>query len=199
MAVEDTTLGCGRAIEAVWANIDHPPTSHEATCEQCRAARDSLRAVQELTIRYRRAEQQAQRHPNTADRPRPGVRSTVLAIARAEVRRGRRVPVATTEYGPILISEQTLLALVRAAIDMVPGVRARRISTTGLTSTDATDANPDGGTPELRITSRIAVAPGVSIPAATATARQNVLAVAARHLHLDPDAVDIIVEDLYER
>ncbi|MDV5999552.1 hypothetical protein IUU84_08195 [Kocuria rhizophila] len=103
----------------------------------------------------------------------------------------------TTEYGPILISEQTLLALVRTAIDTVSGMRARRISTTGLAGADTTA--PSATDPGVRITCRVAVAPAVSIPAATATARQRVLAATARHLHLDPEAVDIIVEDLYER
>lgn len=199
MAVEDTTLGCGHTIEEVWANIDHPPTAHEAGCSQCRAARQSLHTLNELTEHYRGAERAAESDPDESQRPGTRVHPTVLAIARAEVRRGRRIPVTTTDYGPILISEQTLLALVRTAIDTVGGMRARRISTTGLTDIDAASPDPGDTDPGVRITCRVAVAPTVSIPTATATARQRVLAATSRHLHLDPEAVDIIVEDLYER
>lgn len=198
MAVEDTTLGCGHTIEQVWANITHPPTPHEIGCSQCQAARESLRTLNELTEEHREAERFAETTPEASQRPSARVHSTVLAIARAEVRRGRRIRVATTEYGPILISEQTLLALVRTAVDTVNGMRARRISASGLIDTQAPFTGAEGSNPGARITCRVAVAPAVSIPAATAAARQRILAATSWHLQLEPEAVDIIVEDLYE-
>lgn len=196
---ENSALGCGRTIEEVWANIDHPPIAHEASCEHCIAARDSLRTLQEITARSRAAEQRADEDPSEDLHPSPRVRANVIAIARAEVRRARRVPVVTTELGPILISEQTLLALVRAAIDTVSGLRARHISTTGLVGVDGAPIGPGQGARVVRITCRVAVAPGVVIPVATVTARQRILAATARHLHLGAEAVDITVEDLYDR
>lgn len=195
MAVnDDATLGCGRSIDAVWANIDHLPTPHESTCEQCRAARISLSALHQFTARQRTAERTAEQTDGSY-RPSARARERVLAIARSEVRRGRRIPVATTEHGPVLISEQTLLALIRAAADSVSGVRTRRISTTGLVEGGATAAERTGG---ARVTCRIAVARPVPIPQLTATVRRRIQAALTRHIDLDPDTVDLIVEDLYE-
>lgn len=197
MAVDDTVLGCGRTVEAVWANMSDPPTPHEVSCEQCRAARGSLRALQQFTSHYREAEYRAQEQPEAVDRPSPTVRSTVMAIARAEVRRGRRIPIATTDLGPILISEQALLALVRVTLDSVDGMRARRVSTTGIL--DTFPVRSEETDREVRISCRVAVAPGVGIPAAASEARNRVGAAILRSLNVMVDAVDIIVEDLYGR
>lgn len=200
MALDDhSVLGCGRTIEQVWANIEHPPTAHEAGCEHCTAARDSLHTLQQMTAQSRAAEQHADQDPDEELHPSARVRANVIAIARAEVRRARRIPVVTTEHGPILISEQTLLALIRAAIDSVPGMRARRLQLSHPSVHTNGPAAPDALVPALKqVTCRVAVAPGVAIPAATATARDRVAAALARHLRLEPESVDIVVEDLYE-
>lgn len=195
MAVDSAVLGCGRSIDDVWENISRAPMNHERQCEQCQSARESLLGVQQLTRRYRGAEERAQHHPEPEERPSPGVRSRLLAVARAEVRRGRLIPVAATARGPILISEQTLLVLVRTAVDTIPGVRARRIETSGLVR--ARDAQGDGTVPDVRITCRVAVAPGVVIPRVAEEAREAITTAVGQHLQLQSDAVDIIVEDLY--
>ena len=117
-------------IDEVWQHIDRPPDAHELTCDQCRAARASLQTLRSVTARHRSLEETAGTDPDESLRPRARVRENVLAVARAEVRRGRRIPATVTEIGPVLVSEQALVSLVRLAADSVPGVRARRIDIT---------------------------------------------------------------------
>lgn len=132
----------------VWTNIDHPLLAHETTCEHCNAARELLRTLQEITAQSRAAEQRAHADMH----PSPGMRASVLAIARAGIRRARPVPVATTELETALISEQTLLVLVRAASDTVSGVRARCVSTTGLVGAEGAPIGPGQETRQVWIT-----------------------------------------------
>ena len=139
-------------------------------------------------------------------RPRPRVRENILAVARAEVRRGRRIPVATTARGPILLSEQALVSLIRGAADSVAGVRARRISLTAPIIADTgpratTAADPDGdptGVVLEQVTCRIAVSYTVSASRVANAVRNRVIAALSRHVAIDPGAVNIVVEDLYD-
>lgn len=199
MAIDEhPRLGCGRSIDDVWAGIDRPPDAHEAGCEQCRAARASLQTLRSITARQRTLEETAATDPDASLRPSSRVLENVLAVARAEVRRGRRIPAATTELGPVLVSEQALVTLVRLAADSVPGVRTRRIEVTPRRRTDG-GLGYDPGAPVLdAVTCRIAISPTVSVPRVSTEIRHRVTAVLSRHMSVDPGAVNIVVEDLYD-
>ncbi|OMH27636.1 hypothetical protein BKD30_03035 [Tersicoccus phoenicis] len=185
---DDSVLGCGRTVDDVWADLERPADAHEQTCPHCTAARHALRELHRLTATYRDTERQADTDPDEAMHPSSRVRANVMAIARAEVRRSRQIPVAVTEHGPIRVGEQTLLALVRHAIDSTEGVRARRLHVT------------TGSTGEVeRLVCHLAVTADVVIPDTAATVRDHIVTVLGEHLRADPDAVDLVVEDLYDR
>lgn len=195
MAVDDRLeLGCGRTIDEVWAGIDRPATAHERSCGQCIAARQSLETLRAMTAQHRLLEDEAATSPDPALRPRPRVRENILAVARAEVRRGRRIPLAITGLGPILVSEQALLALIRLAADSVPGVRARQVE---ITPRRAENDVP-GPLRLEEITCRIAMSRTVLLPQTARDVRRQVVAVLARHVSVDPLAVNIVAEDLYD-
>lgn len=208
MALDETSiLGCGHSIDEVWANIDHPPTAHETSCTLCGAARQSLQSLRAATAGYQDLEaHDAGPETDEALRPRPRVRENILAVARAEVRRGRRIPIAATALGPVMLSEQALVSLIRGAADSVAGVRARRISLTAPIVAEpghrtGTDADPDGGAPAVvleQVTCRIAVSHTVSAPRVADTVRDHVIVALSRHVAIDPKAVNIVVEDLYD-
>lgn len=194
---ENPTLGCGHSIDEVWATIDQPPTAHQASCEQCTAARGSLQHLQALTAGYHALEEQG----DESLRPRSHVRAGILAVARAEVRKGRRIPVMTTELGPVLVSEQALLALIRLAADSVPGVRARRIvitPTTAQSPASAAAVASDEAWGLEEVTCRVAVSRTVLAHRAVAEVRERIVAVLSRHIAVRPDAVNITVEDIYD-
>ena len=118
-------LGCGRDIDDVWATIDRPPSAHERQCPYCQEARASLGRLNRVIDAQRRADAA---QPDL--QPGPQVLSRVMEIARAEVRRGRRLPldepVADGTVSDLSVSEQTVAAVVRRAGDAVPGVEVRR-------------------------------------------------------------------------
>lgn len=195
---ENPRLGCGRSIDEVWQHIDRPPDAHELTCDQCRAARASLQTLRSVTARHRSLEETAGTDPDESLRPRARVRENVLAVARAEVRRGRRIPATVTEIGPVLVSEQALVSLVRLAADSVPGVRARRIDITPRRRLDG-QLGYDPEAPVLdAVTCRIAISHTVRVPRVSADIRDRVIAVLSRHVSVDPGAVNIVVEDVYD-
>lgn len=127
----DNRLGCGRDIDAVWASIDRSPNAHEQVCPHCREARGSLRPLAAATA--------AQRAAETVDpdlEPGPQVLSHVMEVARAEVRRRRRLPLdepplptdddKTIEPTSLTVSEQTVAAVARRVADSSAGVQVRR-------------------------------------------------------------------------
>jgi uncharacterized alkaline shock family protein YloU len=113
------------------------------------------------------------------------VKDAVMRVARAEVRRGRRLPVRADPAGSIEISEQTLSALVRFACDSVPGVRSRRCQV----------AQRDGG---LDITVRLAIRSGTSGPELAEQVRARITAVVPARAGLSVGRIDLIIEDVYD-
>lgn len=190
-------LGCGETIDDIWAGIEAPPTAYQRSCPQCQAARESLGSLSAVVSTYHREEDS----DDESMRPSSRVRENILAVARSEVRRSRRTLVAVNELGPVFISEQALVELIRVATDSTEGVRARRIEI----NTEIVDDVPgrySGVTGTHRVldtlTVRLAVGPKTSIPQVTARVRERVLAVLARHVDADPAAVDLVVEDVFD-
>ncbi|WP_049830325.1 hypothetical protein [Arthrobacter sp. RIT-PI-e] len=191
---ERPRLGCGRDLDEVWASIDEPPSAHEQHCEDCRSARASLHHLASVTDSMREKDR-------TDPELQPGtrVREAIMMVARAEVRRGRRAPLARTGFGAVDISEQALTALIRFAASTLPGVRARRcsISTTGPGGTRAPSGDPVDVT-DVRITLRVALPSTMRIPPAMVSLRERVGAIVQSQTSITMKQIDIVVEDLYD-
>lgn len=82
-----TRLGCGRDVDEVWQTVDQPPNEHERRCPSCKRARVELAELAAATHDLSAADQQDD-NLRISDQ----MLSTVLAIVRTEVRRGRTIP-----------------------------------------------------------------------------------------------------------
>lgn len=194
MALEDVPrLGCGRSIDEVWAGTDQPPTGHEEHCQQCQTARSRLQRLQEATLALRESDLH-----DPELKPRPGLTNAIMDVARAEVRRGNRLLVRTTEHGSIEISEQALGSLIRLAATTVPGIHSRRcrINISSLPN------SPPQTTPtidvHLVINLRVAAAAGINIPRTAAALRDQIRTAIPAGLGIDAGTINITVEDLYD-
>ena len=187
-------LGCGRLIDEVWASIDRPPTDHEQTCADCRSARTALHHLAAVTGSMRDRDRD-----DPALQPGSRVKEAIMMVARAEVRRSRRTPLATTPLGTIDISEQALSALIRFAASTLPGVHARRCTISQAAQaaqlpapTAAVDVD------DVRITLTVALSSQVKIPATMELLRERVGTVVQAQTSIAMQQIDIIVEDLYD-
>ncbi|WP_026534499.1 hypothetical protein [Arthrobacter sp. H14] len=194
MALEDETprLGCGRRIDDLWEVIDQPLNPHEKSCPDCQQARVALYNLASVTEAMR------QHDPGQAAlQPSGRVKETIMMVARAEVRRGRRIQLARTEAGTIHISAHALAALARFAADTLTGVRARRCSIDPFTPAARTgDAVVESS--DIRITLKVAVSSALSIPPTMEALRERVIAVVSAQVALNSRQIDVIVEDLYD-
>lgn len=190
-------LGCGRLIDDLWASIDQPATIHERTCRDCQSARAALEHLEAVSRSMRERDR-----GDAALRPGSRVREAIMAVARAEVRRSRRVTLATTPLGTIDISEQALNGLIRFAASTLPGVRARRCAILGSPTPQSSPEGPpsgvvvDGG--DVRITLTVALSSQVGIPATMTLLRERVGTIVQAQTAITMQQIDIGVEDLYD-
>ncbi len=199
MALDDEPrLGCGRSIDRIWTTIDRPPSVHEQTCRQCQAARARLQRLSEATQSLRESD----RH-DTALKPGSGVKTGIMDVARAEIRRSRRIILAADGNGTTEISEQALSSVIRLAAAEVGGIHARRcrieISSAGSDSVDDRPAGNSGlvGT-HLVISLRVAAAPGINIPRTVESLRQRIITAVPAGVGISAGTVNLTVEDLYD-
>ena len=215
MALTDTTptpprqtdpnrLGCGRSIDDVWARVDLPPDPHEQTCPDCQAARHDLSDLATAT-----------RGIVAADKADPALRldsgaiTGILEIARAEVRRGRRIPMEQPRAGAagdeLTVSEQTLANLIRRTSDEIDGLEARR-SAVALSKHDPLNEGapePETRQPELAapteitVDLRISVAPNAAIPALTRLLRDRLRTAIELKVGITATVINITVEDIH--
>lgn len=202
MALEDIPLlGCGRRIDQLWATLHQPPTTHEQQCEQCKMARTRLQGLSEATRSLR------EQDPNDpAVKPRPGIKNAIMDVARAEIRRSKRIVLGSTEEGTTEISEQALGALIRLAATAIPGVHSRRChievrssdpSPAGEDQLSRTRGTADAG-PHLIIDLRVAAAAGIDIPRTVQTLRQEISSAIPAGAGIRAEIINITVEDLYD-
>ncbi|WP_434993638.1 hypothetical protein [Arthrobacter sp. Ld5] len=190
-------LGCGRIIDDVWASIDQPATIHERTCRDCQSARAALDHLEAVSRSMRERDRS-----DAALRPGSRVREAIMMVARAEIRRSRRVALATTPLGTIDISEQALNSLIRFAASTLPGVRARRCTVVSIPEPQPSSAGPssspvvDGR--NVRITLTVALSSRVRIPATMTLLRERVGTVVRAQTAITMEQIDIGVEDLYD-
>lgn len=192
MALEDETprLGCGRRIDDLWEAIDTAPDYHERHCPDCQQARVALYNLASVTEAMR-----AQEQSHAGLQPSGRVKEAIMMVARAEIRRGKRIPLRATQAGTITISEQALAALVRFSADTMTGVRARRCSIElPETGTAAHGANG----PDISIRLRVAVSASLSIPETIAGVRERIMAVVQAQVAINARQIDVLVEDLYD-
>ncbi|MGM0929384.1 MAG: Asp23/Gls24 family envelope stress response protein [Actinomycetota bacterium] len=195
MALDDNAprLGCGRSIDEVWDTIDQPPDAHEQYCDGCRTARASLAQLSEATRTLR-----AQDEENPGLQPRSAVKDAIMKVARAEIRRGNRIPVHQVKQGVVELSEQAISTVIWWGADALPGVRARRCRAHSRNPEIADNPGPPAGTAVLTVDLRIAVAAGTHIPEAAHRLRQQITGMITAHVGLDAGTINIVVEDLYD-
>jgi uncharacterized alkaline shock family protein YloU len=171
-------LPCGRLVEDLWDRLDRVAADpHTVACPHCQAASGRLTALRQLTARL--AAQPVQ--------PPGDLTGRIMAVVRAEIRRGRDLPLPTTADGPASVSEYALAAVLRFAADHVPGVRARGCR-----------AEPVAGQPgHVRVRLGLAVGYGLPVSHVTEEVRDRVTTAANDHLALVIDSLDIDVEDVY--
>ncbi len=193
MAIDETIprLGCGRSIDEVWAAINQPPTTHESRCDQCRTARDSLARLAQATRTLRDNDAQ-----DPSLQPHHAVKDAIMDLARAEVRRGSRLPVYQTDQGGITISEQAITSVIWFGADALPGVRARRCRVHP--APDTADNPRAAGTADLSVDLRIAVASGTDIPGTAELLRERSISMITAHVGLNAGTINIAVEDFYD-
>lgn len=196
MALTDPPrLGCGRSIDQVWAGMGKPPTGHEAQCEQCQAARARLQKLDDATRAMRETDEHDPRLT-----PRAGLSGTIMAVARAEVRRGKSLGLRTNQIGSTEISEQALGSLVRSAAAAVPGIHSRRchidIREEAPQPTGNTGSTGHGR--GLVINLRVASAAGLDIPLTADELRHEISNAIAAFIGIEAAIINITVEDLYD-
>lgn len=199
MAVNETTqLGCGRRIEDVWDHVDSPPDRHELTCADCQDARGSLgtlaSATRELTAADA-ADPTLQTSPEVLD--------SIVAIARAEVRRGRRIPLHQPRpdhpVQHLLVSEQTIAGVVRHVSDLIPGLETRRCRVELAPPDEVAPGSTGSSEPaRVRVDLRVSVSADLSIPETIATLRADTIAALRREIGIGVARIDVDVEDIHD-
>jgi uncharacterized alkaline shock family protein YloU len=202
---DPTRLGCGRSIDDVWAHVDLPPDPHEQTCPDCQTARHDLGDLATATRGVVAADK-----ADPALRLNSGAITGILEIARAEVRRGRRIPMDQPRPGAardeLTVSEQTLANLIRRTSDEIDGLEARR-SAVALSKHEP--LNEDAPGPETRqpetlpapaeitVDLRISVAPTTAIPALTRLLRDRLRTAIDLEVGITATVINITVEDIH--
>lgn len=190
-----TRLGCGRDIDEVWAHADSVPDAHERTCPDCRAARASLTELNAAT-RDLRSRDQADPELHLSD----DLVSKISSIARAEVRRGRRIPLQHVPDGSdvadsdLAVSEQAVAGIIRDTCDRFADIEARRCSV------EISDrrAGLDPDTVAIRARLRISVAASTASPGRIEELRAEVIAAVHDRVGITAQVVDIDVEDVFD-
>ncbi len=197
MAVDERPrLGCGRLLDDVWDHADQPPDAHEATCPFCTEARAAL-------VRLSAATEQLKHHDETNPdlQISTTVKTAVMNIARAEVRRTRQIPLEQPPPGHVnaalRISEQAVAAVVRAAADTVTGVRARRCAV-DIDKAALLEPSSSPRPGAIHVSLRIAVSATTSIPDAMVDVRHRISLQVTERVGLSITSIHIDVEDLYD-
>jgi uncharacterized alkaline shock family protein YloU len=191
MTEQTPRLACGRPVDDVWQSIDQPPDEHTLDCPSCQAARDRLATLQTATTQLRDADQTLQPSGSTKD--------TVMAIARAEVARSRRLPLThRTPGGPgpdLQISETAVAAVIRRAADRIHGVRARHCH---IKLVPATEISDSGQPVTIDLQLSIAIAAPQQIPSLHMRIRHSIIDAVWAEIGARTGKVDLVVEDIFD-
>ncbi|HEY5821284.1 MAG TPA: hypothetical protein VIT20_04880 [Propionibacteriaceae bacterium] len=185
-------LGCGRDIDEVWNNAERPPDAHELSCSDCQAARSSLVELTSATERLRQEEVEDESLQTS-----PQVIERILAIARSEVRRGRRLPLnhpGAGQESELTVSEQAVASVIRRVGDRSGWVEIRRCSI------ELVDGEPlaDAPASEVRVFIRVSIKFGGAIAEVIDELRSTIIDTVDREVGLTVIAVDVTVEDVHD-
>ena len=119
-----------------------------------------------------------------------------MDLARAEVRRGRTLPLREPE--PMLeptptVSEQTVASLVRRVADREDAVEARRCSVLAVGG-----GRVSGAPAAMTVERRLSVASGTAIPETTARLRRAIITEVGESVGVEVPTVELIVEDVHD-
>lgn len=188
---EEHLLPCERRLEDLWDRMDSPADEHQRTCPHCQTARASLHSLAEATRAL---------YEDKLLAPPLDLRGRIMAAVRAEVRRGRRLPLPGGEFGPVDVSEQAVAVVLRYAADTVEGVRARRCQFhfTERASSNTAAGWPAEGAGPLRVELSIAIRySSTTTLGLVEEVRTRVAAAADAQVGLRVAQIDIVVEDIY--
>ncbi|TWD82519.1 hypothetical protein FB561_3652 [Kribbella amoyensis] len=171
-------LPCGRTVEAVWdelesAQHDPHPDPHLADCPHCQTAKAGL---EELAVAT------ALLIDEPVDVP-TGMLDRVMTAVRADLNLGKTLPLSAH----VELSVPALAAVLRYAVDAVPGIRARQCRVE--LSADRADAI------DVRMT--VALKFGTGQVLALDEARTRVAAVVRAQVGLALDRLDFEVVDVW--
>ena len=128
----------------------------------------------------------------------------ILAVARAEVRRGRRLPLdqpGAEQTSTNTVSEQAVTAVIRRVGDRTRQVQIRRCALTlDQTATDPVPSpnDADDGAAAMSVSLRVSVARDLSVIDASNQLRGAVVDAVRQEVGLHVARVDIFVEDLHD-
>lgn len=214
-----TQLGCGRDIDQVWDHLGSAPDAHELTCPYCQGARADLAGLASAT--------QAMRDDDASNpdlEPSPGVLDRILAVARTEVRRGRRLPLdqpGPEQTSPNTVSQQAVSAVVRRVGDRTRQVQIRRCDLAQDKTSTRSEAQPsrlvdtattsesgppnvshgvsvDDGPAAVAVSLRVSVARDLPIAAVSNQLRAAIIEAIQQEVGMHVASVDITVEDLHD-
>ena len=173
-------LSCGRDAATVWdrAEAGHPRDQHETGCPFCGAVFDDADRLHSVVNRMAAEEFD----------PPPGVLERAMQVVRTEFRQCDALTL-DSPHGPVRLSRPAAAAVLRHAVDLMPGVRARSCRIEQVT-------DPHGPSAVATVTITIAAGYGVDLSTAATRVRQMVIAAGEHALGLPVRRVDIVVVDL---
>jgi hypothetical protein len=196
VAASSTQLGCGRDIDQVWDHLHRAPDAHELTCPFCQAARDDLGRLASATRALRDDDA-----GNPDLEPGAHVLDRILTVARAEVRRGRRLPLdrpTADQTSPNTVSEQAVTAVIRRIGDQNSHVQIRRCALTVDPDDTAAESDVGPGPAVVAVSLRVSVEAGRPIAEVSDQLRASVIDIVAREVGMHVISVDITVEDIHD-
>jgi len=190
-ALSTPRLACGRDAAAVWEDAETGRLdAHAHRCPHCQAVAADAAALHASTVEL--AAEPIEPPPALVDR--------VMSMVRTELRHDY-LPLPT-RHGPARIEHRPATAVLRHAVDQMPGVRARscRITTPDRGEQDGSAGHDDGDVdpPDTVVAISVAVAFGADLPTTAARVQQLILTAADRLLGLPVDRVNVTVVDVFE-
>jgi len=172
-------LPCGQQIDKLWDQLaDGSPGEHTRSCEHCQSAIAQIRPLLAATSEL----------ATEPVRPPAGLSGRVMTAIRAGINPAPRIALPGQTGIRLNISEHAAAAILRAAGDMVDGVRSR--------SCRLTPAVPDASiAASLKLT--ISLRYDMPAPAVAKAVRVAVRAAARAQLGLTVDRIDIEVADVH--
>ncbi|MFG1909531.1 Asp23/Gls24 family envelope stress response protein [Kribbella sp. NPDC048928] len=170
-------LACGRTVEDVWDELDSgTPSAHLTGCAHCRTARASLEQLAEATAFL--IDDPVEVPNSLLDR--------IMTAVRADANLGRTLPLPT-DGAEVELSVPAFAAVLRYAVDAVPGIRARQCRI------ELVPERPDA----VRVWMTVALRFGSGEVAALALARERVAAALRGQVGYDLDRLDFEVVDVW--